>query len=242
MVLMTPLTKFKSYSAQPIDNENGLVGWWTFDDGTATDWSGNQNNGVFVNAPVSGAGIIYNSIKFNGTNQRGTTSAIDLKSNGTVCAWIFVTGNGTPDAGNTVDILANVSGNGNQGWSLGLRVNTNLVDFYVANNGSLGVELLSNTAIIRNSWVHTAVTYDGTTKKIYINGILDASIASTVNGAFSAAWGFASRPSTPLRSLQGSIDDPRLYIRALLPAEINAIYNQGIAYQQGNPIAEASII
>ena len=37
------------------DLRNGLVGWWKFNEGSGTtviDWSGNNNNGSFVNAPT----------------------------------------------------------------------------------------------------------------------------------------------------------------------------------------------
>ena len=64
------LTKFNVLTTNPKDNENGLVGWWTFDDGTATDWSGNQNNGTLVGAPTTVPGIIgSNALKFNGSSQ-----------------------------------------------------------------------------------------------------------------------------------------------------------------------------
>ena len=76
----------------------------------------------------------------------------------------------------------------------------------------------------RNSWVHLAGLYDGTTWRLYRNGQevkVDGDLgAVTVNEVW--AIGARSRSSAD-RFFQGEIDDVRIYDRALSAAEIIAL-------------------
>src|SRR5712675_1077997 len=48
-----PLPRFTVLSpTRWFDNSAGLVGWWTFDDGSLTDFSGNGNTGTLVGSPL----------------------------------------------------------------------------------------------------------------------------------------------------------------------------------------------
>jgi hypothetical protein len=54
-----------------IDQAQGLVGYWPFDEGTGTiayDYSGNGNNGTLVNNPQWVDGKVGKALMFNGTN------------------------------------------------------------------------------------------------------------------------------------------------------------------------------
>ena len=73
--------KWDILSTRRRDNTNGLVGWWTFQDGTAMDWSGNQHNGALVASPPAISGIIGNALSFNGSTQYvnvGSLAAFEL--------------------------------------------------------------------------------------------------------------------------------------------------------------------
>ena len=73
-----------------------------------------------------------------------------------------------------------------------------------------------------NVWTHVALTYDGATLRLYVNGVQVASQAQA---------GSIQTPSTPLRIggnvpygeyFQGLIDEVRVYNRALSAAEIQS--------------------
>jgi len=77
-------------------------------------------------------------------------------------------------------------------------------------------------------WSHIAVTYDRTAVRLFVNGVQVASRANTL--AVAASTG-------PLRIggntvwpewFQGSIDEVRVYKRALSAAEISADSNQPV--------------
>ena len=77
-----------------------------------------------------------------------------------------------------------------------------------------------------NRWVHLAGTYDGTTWRLYRNGIEIAATVAPI-GAIPvvAPWTIGGRSVAPLRSFQGPIRDVRLWNVARSAAEIQASMN-----------------
>src|SRR5439155_7658459 len=84
------------------------------------------------------------------------------------------------------------------------------------------------TALPVNAWTHLAGTFDGTTVRLYVNGVEVASQAqatSLVNTAETLQIGadkFAGE------NFAGRIDEVRIYNRALSPAEIQADMAVGV--------------
>lgn len=89
-------------------------------------------------------------------------------------------------------------------------------------------DLPANTVIQPNTWYHGAVTYDGTTVKIYINGQVENSAAIGLNTVIDTnGITIGYRPGGS--SWNGQIDEPTIYDRALSDNEVAAIYNAGVA-------------
>ncbi|MDB5234010.1 MAG: hypothetical protein JWR44_1003, partial [Hymenobacter sp.] len=92
---------------------------------------------------------------------------------------------------------------------------------FVANIGGVTRKLNATATLSTNAWYHLAATYDGAAMKLYINGTLDATLSATgnvvANSPFSVARNYASS-----RCLDGSIDEVRVWKRALTAAEIQA--------------------
>ncbi|MBK7393686.1 MAG: hypothetical protein IPI64_10365 [Chloracidobacterium sp.] len=89
-------------------------------------------------------------------------------------------------------------------------------------------DLATATTIQPNTWYHGAVTYDGTTLKLYINGQLENSAPIALNTILESngiTIGYRVGGST----WSGQIDEPAIYDRALSDTEIAAIYNAGSA-------------
>jgi hypothetical protein len=95
--------------------------------------------------------------------------------------------------------------------------------------------VLSDNAVPMNAWTHVAAVADGSTLKVYLNGVLDGSgqySAGIYPGTNAAGIGAVVGGATPGSSISrfvGSIDEPTIYGRALGAAEILAIYEAGIA-------------
>jgi hypothetical protein len=95
--------------------------------------------------------------------------------------------------------------------------------------------VLSSNAVPLNEWTHIAAVADGSTLKVYLNGVLDAEgeyYAGIYPGTNAAGIGGVVGGATPGNSISrfaGRIDEPAIYGRALGAAEILAIYEAGIA-------------
>jgi Concanavalin A-like lectin/glucanases superfamily len=86
----------------------------------------------------------------------------------------------------------------------------------------------SATAIPAYTWVHVASTYDGATLRIYVNGVLDRSLAVTGRTCANAepvAIGAKNKTSAGLLEafFDGRIDDFRIYDHPLTAAQIKAV-------------------
>ena len=81
------------------------------------------------------------------------------------------------------------------------------------------------------AWVHLCGVFDGSGYSLYRNGALAASIAdATVPPSnVDAPWAIGARAPQPDgldRLMQGSIDDVRIYGRALGAGEVEALYRR----------------
>ena len=83
-------------------------------------------------------------------------------------------------------------------------------------------EITATTNLAVNAWTHLAVTYDGATLRIFVNGAQVATKAQT--GAIATSTGVLRIGGNNVWSefFQGLIDEIRIYSRALTQAEIQA--------------------
>ena len=78
------------------------------------------------------------------------------------------------------------------------------------------------TASPVNAWTHVALTYDGTTLRLFVNGIQAATKATTgtIQATANPLWIGGNSPTASTST--GLIDEVRVYNRALTQAEIQA--------------------
>lgn len=214
-----------------VDNlEEGLVGYWHFDEGTGhattTDASGYGNTGTLYSSPAWSSGSSCKSggcISFNGSNNY--TSMTDMSANGGVVsleAWFYPTTTGGINRG----IVAYLGRDSSPWIAAYFKVLSGNFDYFLGfangtNTGNLVVQ-----AVSPNTWYHGVLTYDGSVAKIYVNGALVRS--DTYNKALSviSASSFIGkdRPSGG-EYFQGFIDEVRIYNRALSATEVLKLYN-----------------
>ncbi len=198
---------------------DGLVGYWTFDEGLgaiANDVSGNGNTG-FINGGVAfGPGHVNTGLNFDGIN--GKVLVPDSASLNpamiTLSAFVQVnalTGDIISKDGETFDrqYMINVI-NGRFRAHIGTTTG-----FWVFDGA---------TTITLGSQHHVAMTYDGTTLKLFVDGVLDGSMA--VTGTIPATTqpvriGGGAPIGLPQFYYTGGIDEVRIYNRALVDCEVD---------------------
>ncbi|MDD5675794.1 MAG: LamG domain-containing protein, partial [Chitinivibrionales bacterium] len=105
------------------------------------------------------------------------------------------------------------------------------VGFGFANtDGSAWIVLLGTTTLVINKWYHLVASFDGTTVRVYVNGVLDG-ISSYIGGIKVPPVGTTARIGVQKLAdgtlhcyANGKIDELKLYNYALNAAAINANY------------------
>ena len=89
-------------------------------------------------------------------------------------------------------------------------------------------DIQASSTISTNQWYHFAGTYDGTTQKFYLNGVLVGSRTSTISYTALDSVLIGADKGTVNGTLtdfwQGSIDEVRIYNYALTATEITSLY------------------
>jgi hypothetical protein len=221
---------------------SGLVGYWTFDGGTisgttARDSSGQGNNGTLVSGPVPVAGKIGQALRFDGTSQKityGTNVASFKFGTGSfsISAWVRPVNK----TGQVPAIFGVPSGNGTVS-RYGLTLD------YITTPGSTGVRafmqadsnhiisVTSSQTLPNNKWAHLVMVVDrvGQVVTAYVNGIpTSGSIAGSFNLSDVVSPGGTAVTGAQVNGsndfVLGSIDDVRIYNRALSAQEVQQLY------------------
>jgi len=214
----------------------GLVGWWTFNEGsgtTACDWSGNGNNGTLsgTTLPVWTNGVVGGGMYFTNGKVVLPPYAAQIVTNAfSFCSWICTT------QAQYSTILGYYDAYLSSGVLWGLASDGKLhVEWGTANDGnniygSLGAKV--NTG----NWLHYCLTYTNLQAKCYVNGALSASKTITTNWVVLANK--TIQIGTPVASNEpfiGSMDDFRIYNRALSATEVQQLYWQTASQWKQGP-------
>jgi hypothetical protein len=196
---------------------------------TAIDSSTSARNGTITGA-VRVPGKVGSALSFNGVNDWVTVidgaagTPLDLTTGMSIEAWVNPTALG---GWNTVVLKER----GVNALSYGLYANDGAPQpggvaapaGYVRATGLDNV-IQGSSALPLGTWTHVATTYDGTTQRIYVNGV---EVASRPQGGGIAVGdeplrigGNASFPGGEF--FHGLIDEVRIYNRARTAAEIAA--------------------
>jgi hypothetical protein len=218
----------------------GLVGHWSFDGkymnwatNQALDSSGQNNNGTLVNMSTTTSptrGVIGQALQFVTTSSQYVQITRNIADDMSICAWIK-----TGTAGNNINHWqsmpiydSEVSGISND-FAFGVDSNGKLM--YGNGDGSVDRTINGNTTVTTNNWVHACVTRvkSSGAVAIYVNGVLDKSGTggtTSLMGNPNARIGYGYDGPNP-KYWNGTIDDVRIYNRALSGQEVQTLYNLG---------------
>jgi hypothetical protein len=218
----------------------GLVAHWKMDETSGTtlvDSSPYGNNATTVGSPTFVPGLQGNALQLDGSTQYATapnSASLDINGAGassaiTLAAWIKPT-NTTATTQNIIK-KANTSSI-SDGYELSLGSATSTWPqkvFFRLNQLTSGdgfrVNSTTNYPLNGTAWMHIAATFDGTTMKLYVNGVQEGGdVTGPAGGIVSntLAVGIGAQPNASTKFM-GLLDDARVYNRALTPEEIQAL-------------------
>ncbi len=200
-----------------------LLAYYDFSEGSGSfvrDTSANQYNGNTVSNPVWGTGKVGGGTTLNGSSQYVTSQDVDVATNITLEAWV------NPAASQTSKIISKATTTtDNQGT---LQLAANVPSFSVTVGGTQFTA--TGTAIASSAWTHLVGTYDGTNVRLYVNGAAVTPTAAT--GALATnnlVWTFGRDANAASGYFNGSLDEIKLFARALSANEVKAEYDAGMA-------------
>lgn len=243
VLLLISLFAWHTYSARADVYGASLVGWWTLDNGrngtgsgNITDSSGTGNNGTSANSPTVAAGTFAQALTFNGVNQDinlGNDSSLSPQAI-TMSAWVNYTS--FPTSYMSLITANDVSNNYH---AMLVRNDGKLAWYIAASGGNVQYDGTGSHTMVPGKWYHLVLVYSSSVGLIgYVNGEFDNSAAA--NGTLKALGGdgttlIANDPNNAFRLTAGTIDDARIYNRALSAQEVQTLYYFGISqHRQGN--------
>ncbi|MCG2690112.1 prepilin-type N-terminal cleavage/methylation domain-containing protein [Candidatus Parcubacteria bacterium] len=220
------LANTKSFS-QSVRSKVGfnVVGQWTFDDGTAKDVSGNNNNGTIYGAS-SVDGVMGKALSFNGTTNY--VSVNDSASLGpqfiTITAWVNPT---------TYQYYANVVTKRYPAQYILWFYNYDgrIQDYLYGGGAWRACTTASSVAAPLNEWSFLSFTYDGQKGKVYVNGKEGCSFnyTGTIDSSNSAMRiGSYYTGSSTSERFKGVIDDVAIYREAFTVTQVQQLYVEGL--------------
>lgn len=134
------------------------------------------------------------------------SSALDFtNSQFTMEAWIYPTAVGVPHG----CIFINPHAVSGKGWELQIEDITKKLSFQY--NFAVSGSVLYGPVIAINAWSHVAVTYDGSTLRLYSNGVLGANITTAVRmSTGSIDIGYHADTGSGSADYRGYIDEIRI--------------------------------
>ena len=218
--------------------ETGLVAHWNFNEGSGNvlqDQSGNYNNGT-INQASWRNGVTGKALEFDGFDDYvGVPYSDELAPANAITIGIWFN---TSDVTQTAGALISKSEQGGFNIVYGPAGFTDYVTGNINIDGIYKSVALPITDITANKWHFVALTFNGTDIKIYLDGALkdslqvSGSIAYTHDNSLMIRNDAGSGSSPTGDYFKGSIDEVKIYNRALAGSEIVTHYNEIISSGQ----------
>ena len=222
---VSQLEKSLQLTVQP----TGLAMYLPLDENSGTftyDSSVNARVGTLQAAPTWTTGKLGNALTLNGTSQYVALGDVDVTGSAiTVSAWVYPT-----LASQNAKVFGKQSSTSDSQGTLGL---TGGKASFEATTGGAYKSAVAPTALTLNTWSYITGVYDGTNLSIYVNGTLATAVAATGTLANNnLGWAVGRLSAAGASSyFKGSVDEVKLYSRALSEDEVQAEYtaaNAGI--------------
>ena len=225
----------KLYRQTAPDNpDTGLVGYWPFNGPdiagtTAYDRSGKGNNGTLTNGPTKTIGEVGQALNFDGNNDYISLPSTVPRVSGTfsISAWVNPS-TLTPATGGEAYVISDWLASGK---NYILRQYNSTIELLVGNGSTSQDASLYAGALSVGKWTHVVAVVNGTSHTLYIDGVNSGQATGSYSGGVTAnSMNIGGTNGGTVTALfKGSLDEVRVYNRALSASEIWGLYQAGAA-------------
>ncbi len=233
---------------------NGLVGHWTFDGSkmvsNVADSSGNNVHGYLQGqvSTTTTTGKIGQALRLSGANAFvavGNSDTLNAPSAVTVSAWVKSGYNFGAVSSAMFGMVSRMDdASPFNGYELGIGgnyVSANNKAYFHAGGTYLSNVLIGTTIINDDVWHHLVGKYDGTKSYVYVDGVLQNEGVKTNNLNNPGELFDIGQNYDRVHDFRGSLDDIRVYNRALSDSEIKSLYNLGAGTKTNTSLSQKNV-
>ena len=203
----------------PLDESSGTTAFDVFNNFDAT-YSGGYSQDSMSNSATGGQGA-----NFDGFSGKALTAYAPALNPAVFTASAWVSPDLTPVSEYCV-LSCGQFASPRSGWLIYQFPNYWDLRLYNGNGTTLGAEVVGITAPTLGTWEHLAVSWDGTTARLYVNGVLEGSTVSSTSPHYtpgtSGGFCMGARADSSFY-FPGTISDVAFFNRVLIPREISAL-------------------
>ncbi|MHA1215797.1 MAG: LamG-like jellyroll fold domain-containing protein [Candidatus Thorarchaeota archaeon] len=214
-------------------NQTGMVLWLDFDQQTQ-DQSGNGNNGAVNGDPAYVRGVRgKTALTFDGTDDY-VTVADDASLDAAVCvdAWVYISAN-RPDTGVDAHIIATKDASYKGGISVWQLAGDDRLYSLYTNGTAISFAYYNIPAY--GAWYHVVAQINTTTDRaeLYVNGAPEGTGDAVPNLTVNNGYPFRVAGGVASRYFNDTVDELRVYNRALTATEVKEHYQRRYSNDTG---------
>jgi hypothetical protein len=213
--------------------QTNLTGFWSFENTSWTDDTGNGTTLKGTASPTSVSGKVGNAVSLNGSTQylQATSNSNIVTAGGSFSVQCWV--NAASAVGESIIFSKSANTFGNFEWGFGNRfTSANVWSFRVTNTSTGHFRAEDTVAASFGSWVHLVGTFNSSTGAVilYKNGsqVGTATLTGTVNSSASAPLNVGQDGSGGIITAATLVDQCGFWKgRVLSAGDVTALYNSG---------------
>jgi hypothetical protein len=223
-----------------------LVGYWRLDDlpgsTTAQDWPGRRNDGTLVDLVPATAWVAGRAAGGLAVGAAGYVTVAPSVSIDSITDQVTLAGWGYLDATTPIMDFATIASRQfqtgiEQHYHISINMRGEVATFFVKTETADAMRSAA-TPVARQTWFHIAGTYDGTTARLYVDGVEVSNQPLTgrfVPDTTPIILGANGNDADVSERFPGRIDEIMLYRRALSAEEIAMLHDGALFATPINP-------
>lgn len=210
----------------------GLVGYWNFN-GNAHDSTPYRGNGTLINTPTlttdrKGRSNAAYSFTYGSLQEISVPDSVPLSPTTAMSVSLWFKGsvqNTSYDtSGSTAGLIAkDIGGSVAQNPIYEFKISNGILCFGTTDNTNVN-QTITYSGLLDTNWYQAVGTFDGYTMKLYVNGAYVNSKTQVTLDDSTGALRIGRQKSGFDRYFNGTIDEVRVYNRALSAAEVQTLY------------------